>query len=107
MLLVMFDIRTYLTLSPPLGNDQRDDKPVAVLESRGSKGCVLVNGKTIKKNTSCDLNSGDEVVFGFLGSHAYVSFYLFSDAMILVPHVLSSLWHILNPIHVDFPAATL
>ncbi|KAK6127604.1 hypothetical protein DH2020_038642 [Rehmannia glutinosa] len=50
---------------------QRDDKPVAVLESRGSKGCVQVNGKTIKKNTTCDLNSGDEVVFGFLGSHAY------------------------------------
>ncbi|GFP82449.1 ATPase family aaa domain-containing protein 1 [Phtheirospermum japonicum] len=42
---------------------QRDDKPVAVLESRGSKGCVQVNGKTIKKNISCDLNSGDEVIF--------------------------------------------
>ncbi|GFQ06720.1 hypothetical protein PHJA_002816000 [Phtheirospermum japonicum] len=41
----------------------RDDKPVAVLESRGSKGCVQVNGKTIKKNISCDLNSGDEVIF--------------------------------------------
>ncbi|XP_073272500.1 uncharacterized protein [Primulina huaijiensis] len=51
---------------------QRDDKPVAVLESRGSKACVLVNGKTIKKNSSCDLNSGDEVVFGFLGTHAYI-----------------------------------
>ncbi|KAG8388088.1 hypothetical protein BUALT_Bualt02G0088800 [Buddleja alternifolia] len=51
---------------------QCDDKPVAVLDSRGSKGCVQVNGKTIKKNTTCDLNSGDEVVFGFLGSHAYI-----------------------------------
>ncbi|KAL0355118.1 UNVERIFIED_CONTAM: Spastin [Sesamum radiatum] len=51
---------------------QRDGKSVAVLESRGSKGCVQVNGKTIKKNTSYDLNSGDEVVFGFLGSHAYI-----------------------------------
>lgn len=54
-------------------NDQREDKAVAVLESRGSKGCVQVNGKTIKKNTSCDLSSGDEVAFGFLGSQAYVS----------------------------------
>ncbi|KZV29216.1 hypothetical protein F511_22381 [Dorcoceras hygrometricum] len=51
---------------------QRDDKPVAVLESRGSKACVQVNGKTIKKNSTCDLNSGDEVVFGFLGTHAYI-----------------------------------
>ncbi|KAL3812591.1 hypothetical protein ACJIZ3_013859 [Penstemon smallii] len=51
---------------------QRDDKPIAVLESRGSKGCIQVNGKTIKKNTTCELNSGDEVVFGFLGSHAYI-----------------------------------
>lgn len=75
---------------PLVGNDQRDDKPVAVLESRGSKGCVLVNGKTIKKNTTCDLNSGDEVVFGFLGSHAYVSFYLFSVALFLVPYIQSS-----------------
>lgn len=76
-----------LYISPLFGNDQRDDKPVAVLESRGSKGCVLVNGKTIKKNTICDLNSGDEVVFGFLGSHAYVSFNLFTVAMILVSYV--------------------
>ncbi|KAL3654959.1 hypothetical protein CASFOL_000745 [Castilleja foliolosa] len=50
---------------------QRDDKHVAVLETRGSKGCVQVNGKTIKKNISCDLNSGDEVVFGLLGSHIF------------------------------------
>ncbi|XP_047940759.1 uncharacterized protein LOC125188062 isoform X1 [Salvia hispanica] len=62
--------------------DQRDDKPVAVLESRGSKGCVLVNGKTIKKNTSCDLSSGDEVVFGFLGSHAYIFQQLPYDSVI-------------------------
>ncbi|XP_075514429.1 uncharacterized protein LOC142549389 isoform X1 [Primulina tabacum] len=51
---------------------QRDDKPVAVLESRGSKACVQVNGKAIKKNSSSDLSSGDEVVFGFLGTHAYI-----------------------------------
>ncbi|XP_051147751.1 uncharacterized protein LOC127262923 isoform X2 [Andrographis paniculata] len=51
---------------------QRDNKSVAVLESRGSKGCVQVNGKTIKKNTSYDLNSGDELVFGFIGNHSYI-----------------------------------
>ncbi|KAL1563633.1 hypothetical protein AAHA92_06074 [Salvia divinorum] len=65
--------------------DQRDDKPVAVLESRGSKGCVLVNGKTMKKNTICDLNSGDEVVFGFLGSHAYIFQLLPYDSVIKTP----------------------
>ncbi|KAK6118094.1 hypothetical protein DH2020_048164 [Rehmannia glutinosa] len=64
---------------------QRDDKPVAVLESRGSKGCVQVNGKTIKKNTTCDLNSGDEVVFGFLGSHAYIFQQLPYDSIIKTP----------------------
>ncbi|XP_022882520.1 uncharacterized protein LOC111399421 isoform X2 [Olea europaea var. sylvestris] len=51
---------------------QREGKSVAVLESRGSKGCVQVNGKMIKKNTTCELNSGDEVIFGFLGNHAYI-----------------------------------
>ncbi|KAI3454998.1 hypothetical protein Pfo_011661 [Paulownia fortunei] len=45
---------------------QRDDKGVAVLESRGSKGCVQVNGKTIKKNTSYDLNSGMKWFSAFL-----------------------------------------
>lgn len=33
-----------------------------------------MNGKIIKKNCTCVLNSGDEVVFGLLGHHAYVSF---------------------------------
>ncbi|KAH7528235.1 hypothetical protein FEM48_Zijuj05G0051000 [Ziziphus jujuba var. spinosa] len=51
---------------------QRDGSCVAVLESMGSKGSVQVNGTTIKKSTNCDLNSGDEVVFGVLGSHAYI-----------------------------------
>ncbi|CAA0816548.1 AAA-type ATPase family protein, partial [Striga hermonthica] len=64
---------------------QRDDKPVAVLEIRGSKGCVQVNGRTIKKNTSCNLNSGDEVVFGFLGSHAYIFQQLPYDSIIKTP----------------------
>ena len=56
------------------GNDQGDGSAVAVLESMGSKGSVLVNGTHVKKNTSCVLNSGDEVVFGVLGNHSYVSF---------------------------------
>ncbi|XP_051119433.1 uncharacterized protein LOC127243454 isoform X2 [Andrographis paniculata] len=61
---------------------QRENKPVAVLESRGSKGCVQVNGKAIKKDTSCDLNSGDEVVFGILGSHTYIFQQLTYDRII-------------------------
>ena len=55
------------------GNDQREGSTVAVLESTGSKGSVLVNGTLVKKNTNCVLNSGDEVVFGLLGNHSYVS----------------------------------
>ncbi|KAK7330612.1 hypothetical protein VNO77_24810 [Canavalia gladiata] len=51
---------------------QRDGSAVAVLESTGSKGSVLVNGTHVKKNTSCVLNSGDEVVFGALGNHSYI-----------------------------------
>ncbi|QHO29394.1 hypothetical protein DS421_8g224770 [Arachis hypogaea] len=54
------------------GNDQREGNAVAVLESTGSKGSVLVNGTLVKKSTSCVLNSGDEVVFGLLENHAYV-----------------------------------
>lgn len=46
---------------------------MAMVESIGSKG-LQVNGKNLKKNTSCELRSGDEVVFGSLGNHAYVSF---------------------------------
>lgn len=46
---------------------------IAVLESTGSKGAVFVNGINVKKNTSRLLHSGDEVVFGVAGSHAYVS----------------------------------
>lgn len=59
-----------------LWNDQRGSSYVAMLESKGSKGSVQVNRKIIKKSATCDLNSGDELVFGLLGSHAYVSFYL-------------------------------
>lgn len=47
-----------------------------MLESMGSKGSVQVNGTVVKKNTSCVLKSGDEVVFGLPRNHAYVSFYM-------------------------------
>ncbi|VVA92562.1 unnamed protein product [Arabis nemorensis] len=45
---------------------------VAVLESTGNKGYVLINGTTVKKNASRVLQSGDEVVFGTLGSYAFI-----------------------------------
>ncbi|KAL2347034.1 hypothetical protein Fmac_001034 [Flemingia macrophylla] len=51
---------------------QREGSVVAVLESTGSKGSVVVNGTLVKKSTSCVLNSGDEVVFGLLGNHSYI-----------------------------------
>ncbi|XP_068483803.1 uncharacterized protein [Phaseolus vulgaris] len=51
---------------------QREGSAVAVLESTGSKGSVVVNGTLVKKSTSCVLNSGDEVVFGLIGNHSYI-----------------------------------
>ncbi|KAG5046145.1 hypothetical protein JHK86_015551 [Glycine max] len=54
------------------GNDQREGNVVAVLESMGSKGSVVVNGTLVKRSASCVLNSGDEVVFGLLGNHSYI-----------------------------------
>ncbi|XP_027905223.1 uncharacterized protein LOC114164678 isoform X4 [Vigna unguiculata] len=51
---------------------QREGSAVAVLESTGSKGSVVVNGTLVKKITSCVLNSGDEVVFGLIGNHSYI-----------------------------------
>ncbi|XP_060204425.1 uncharacterized protein LOC132632483 isoform X1 [Lycium barbarum] len=50
---------------------QHEGNWVAVLESRG-KGSVQVNGKTIRRNTSCILNSGDGLVFGLGVNHAYI-----------------------------------
>ncbi|KAM3381305.1 putative protein isoform X1 [Capsicum galapagoense] len=50
---------------------QHEGNWVAVLESRG-KGSVQVNGKTVRKNSSCILKSGDELVFGVTGTHAYI-----------------------------------
>ncbi|XP_039687395.1 uncharacterized protein [Medicago truncatula] len=51
---------------------QREGSDVAVLESTGSKGSVIVNGTLVKKSTCCTLNSGDEVVFGLHGNHSYI-----------------------------------
>ncbi|KAH1126355.1 hypothetical protein AAZX31_06G163200 [Glycine max] len=51
---------------------QREGNVVAVLESMGSKGSVVVNGTLVKRSASCVLNSGDEVVFGLLGNHSYI-----------------------------------
>ncbi|KAK9161555.1 hypothetical protein Syun_007896 [Stephania yunnanensis] len=49
------------------------------LEITGEKGIVKVNGNIIKKNTTIILKAGDELIFGSLGKHAYVSFYVLSD----------------------------
>ncbi|KAI3825714.1 hypothetical protein L1987_07292 [Smallanthus sonchifolius] len=62
--------------------DEREGSSVAVLESKGSKGSVHVNGKIIKKGTSCVLNSGDEVVFGSHGNHAYIFQQLPNDVLL-------------------------
>lgn len=39
---------------------------------------MQVNGTAVKKGAICVLNSGDEVVFGAVGNHAYVSSTLFN-----------------------------
>ncbi|XP_019463060.1 PREDICTED: uncharacterized protein LOC109361970 isoform X1 [Lupinus angustifolius] len=63
---------------------------VAVLESTGSKGSVLVNGTLVKKNTNCVLNSGDEVVFGLLGKHSYIFQQLNTEVAVKGAEVQSS-----------------
>ncbi|KAJ0548288.1 putative transcription factor interactor and regulator FHA-SMAD family [Helianthus annuus] len=62
--------------------NEREGGSVAILESKGSKGSLYVNGKTIKKGTSCVLNSGDEVVFGSHGNHAYIFQQLPNDVLL-------------------------
>ncbi|KAI3435285.1 AAA domain-containing protein [Psidium guajava] len=58
---------------------QREGAAVAILESTGSKGLVQVNGTAVKKNSSCTLSSGDEIVFGMPGNHAYIFQQIVSD----------------------------
>ncbi|XP_050376361.1 uncharacterized protein LOC126793782 [Argentina anserina] len=52
--------------------EQREGGAVTMIESMGSKGSLQVNGSHVKKGSSCVINSGDEVVFGPLGNHAYI-----------------------------------
>ncbi|KAF4377860.1 hypothetical protein G4B88_031526 [Cannabis sativa] len=61
---------------------QRESNAIAVLENMGSKGTVHVNGTTVKKNSSHELSSGDEVVLGFLGSHAYIFQQIMTDVAV-------------------------
>ncbi|KAK8659022.1 hypothetical protein V6N13_029237 [Hibiscus sabdariffa] len=64
---------------------------VAILESTGSKGSVQVNGIAVKKNTSCVMNSGDEVVFGLLGNHAYIFQQLMTEVAVKGSEVQNSI----------------
>ncbi|XP_074317189.1 uncharacterized protein LOC141653353 isoform X1 [Silene latifolia] len=66
-------------------HSQRDGCIVAVLESTGSKGTVSVNGMSVKKNTTRLLHSGDEVVLGVVGSHAYIFQQLVLDVTAKAP----------------------
>ncbi|KAK2648239.1 hypothetical protein Ddye_015728 [Dipteronia dyeriana] len=61
---------------------QSKGSAVAVLESMGSKGSVQVNGTIVKKNINCELKSGDELVFGSLGNHAYIFQQLMTEVAI-------------------------
>ncbi|XP_062115969.1 uncharacterized protein LOC133830079 isoform X2 [Humulus lupulus] len=61
---------------------QRESNAIAVLENMGSKGSVQVNGTTVKKNSSHELSSGDEVVLGFLGNHAYIFQQIMTDVAV-------------------------
>ncbi|KAF8377992.1 hypothetical protein HHK36_029325 [Tetracentron sinense] len=63
------------------GHGQRDGSVIAMLESTGSKGCVQVNGTMVKKNTTSALYSGDEVIFGLSGNHAYIFQQLTTEAV--------------------------
>ncbi|KAI3885287.1 hypothetical protein MKW98_002679 [Papaver atlanticum] len=64
---------------------QRDGSVIAVLESTGSKGSVQVNGKFIKKNSNVVITSGDEVIFGSSGKHAYIFQQLRTETAAKVP----------------------
>uniref|UniRef100_A0A2C9UJ69 AAA+ ATPase domain-containing protein n=1 Tax=Manihot esculenta TaxID=3983 RepID=A0A2C9UJ69_MANES len=75
---------------------QREGSAVAVLESTGSKGSVQVNGEVVKKNTSRTLHSGDEVVFGLMGNHAYIFQQVITDVAVKGAEVQSSLGKLLQ-----------
>ncbi|GAB4860458.1 hypothetical protein Ancab_035618 [Ancistrocladus abbreviatus] len=69
---------------------QREGCILAVLESTGSKGTVQVNGVVVKKNTSRFLHSGDEVLFGLVGSYAYIFQQLVMDVPVKAPLSIGS-----------------
>ncbi|ONK78664.1 uncharacterized protein A4U43_C02F21160 [Asparagus officinalis] len=58
---------------------EHEGAPAALLEISGSKGEVLVNGKTLRKNSKSILSGGDEVVFSCSGKYAYIFQQLNSD----------------------------
>ncbi|KAL9275119.1 Outer mitochondrial transmembrane helix translocase-like protein [Drosera capensis] len=64
---------------------QRNGRIVAVLESTGSKGTVLVNGIGVRKNNSRLLHSGDEVLFSLTGSYSYIFQQLVMDVTVKAP----------------------
>ncbi|GLT75264.1 hypothetical protein SLA2020_470000 [Shorea laevis] len=64
--------QTISTILCKIKHTQHEGSAVAMLESMGSKGSVQVNGTVVKKTASCVLRSGDEVVFGLHGNHAYI-----------------------------------
>ncbi|XP_044486983.1 uncharacterized protein LOC123212027 isoform X2 [Mangifera indica] len=69
---------------------QSEGSNVAMLESTGSKGSVQVNGSIVKKTTSRVLKSGDEIIFGSLGNHAYIFQHLLPEVAIKGTEVQSS-----------------
>ncbi|KAJ6888879.1 hypothetical protein NC652_029851 [Populus alba x Populus x berolinensis] len=75
---------------------QREGSAVAELESSGSKGSVQVNGTAVKKGAICVLNSGDEVVFGAAGNHAYIFHQLLTEVAVKSAEVHSSLGKLLQ-----------
>ncbi|XP_034909041.1 uncharacterized protein [Populus alba] len=75
---------------------QREGSAVAELESSGSKGSVQVNGTAVKKGAICVLNSGDEVVFGAVGNHAYIFHQLLTEVAVKSAEVHSSLGKLLQ-----------
>ncbi|GKB04781.1 P-loop containing nucleoside triphosphate hydrolase superfamily protein [Tanacetum coccineum] len=80
--LLIKDIKDISTNLCIIKLNEREGSSVAVLESKGGKGSVHVNGKTIKKGTTCVLKSGDEVVFGSHGNHAYIFQQLPDDGLL-------------------------
>ncbi|XP_052180628.1 uncharacterized protein LOC127793889 [Diospyros lotus] len=63
---------------------QSEGTTIAVLESKVNKG-VQVNGKVLKRGSFVALNSGDEVLFGLLGNHAYIFLQLVTEMVFKTP----------------------